>query len=151
MSERVDPQTLQSWLEWAAVRLIAMPAGRLYPDQPRALWPDYVRDEFPGAADLQTNRIRALAPSSAEISIVDIIILLPNLCEREPVRKVVHWRCQLHPIRQTRLITWNWIADKLHVHKYTAQRWHRNGLVEISEKIPYETVCRISAFLEDRD
>jgi hypothetical protein len=150
MAGLVDPQTLQSWLEWAAVRLIAMPAGRLYPDQPKALWPDYVRDSFPGMKICVVNKIRALAPSSTEIPIIDEIILLPNLCTNRDTRRIVHWRCQLHPVRQTHLLTWDWIARKLHVHKYTAQRWYRNGLAEIAEKIPSDTVWRISTFMEDR-
>lgn len=145
----IDPQTLAFWLEWAAMRLIAMPAGRLSPAQPRALWPDYVRDIYdnfhasPGA-----RRLRALAPSSAEIPIVDKITLLPNLCSKVETRKVLHWRAQVHPIRGNNLLTWTWIAQRLEVRTYTAKRWHREGLDEVLEKVPRATVCHLLAFFE---
>lgn len=149
MVDQVDPQTLARWLEWAAVRLIAMPAGRIYPDQPRALWPDYVRDPLAGVSDLRVNKIRALAPSSAEIPIIDLIILLPNLSTHKETRQIIHWRAQVHPIRQTHLLTWDWIAKKLHVRKFTAQNWHKIGLQEVAEKVPPEIVWRITTFLDD--
>lgn len=146
----LDERTLQTWLEWAAVRLIAMPTGRLKPAQPRALWPDYVQDPLRDWDTKRSAQIRALAPSSAEIPIVDVIILLPNYCQMPEVRKVLHWRAQVHPLRGTHLLKWTWIADKLSVKTYTAKRWHKNGLTEVIDKTPKETVCRIAAFMETR-
>lgn len=147
---KLDPQTLINWLEWAAVRLIAMPAGKLKPTGYRTYWPDIPLEALPGLDDLQVNRIRALAPSSAEIPIVDQIVILPNLCDHIDTRRVIHWRAQVHPIKGYHLLKWDWIAGKLRVHRYTAQRWYKDGLKEVAEKTPDETVCRIAAFLDDR-
>lgn len=148
---RIEPKILQSWLEWAAAKLIAMPAGRLKPQAPRALWPDFAYEPIPGASDLRTNRLRALAPSSAEISIVDSIIFLPNLCEKEETRKVLHWRAQVHPITLAHINKWNWIAHKFDVRIMTVQRWHKKGLEEVCAKADQETICRVTAFLSDQD
>lgn len=145
----LDPQTLTNWLQWAAVRLIAMPAGRLKPGGYQSYWPDFAFEEIPGIADLQTNRIRAFAPSSVEIPIIDAIVILPNLCDHPDTRRVIHWRAQVHPVRNYHLLKWDWIAAKLGVHRYTVQRWYRDGLKEVADKAPEETVCRIAAFLDD--
>jgi hypothetical protein len=150
MSNRLDPQTLALWLEWAAIRLIAMPAGRLKPDEPRAYWPDFKFEPIAGLTDLQTNRIRALAPSAAEIPIVDLIILLPNLSSHRETRLVLHWRAQVHPLSNRRLLSWDWITQKLHVKRHTAQRWHKLGLSEVADKAPMDTVYRITTFMRSR-
>lgn len=149
MVEQPNPQTIVLWLEWAAVRLIAMPTGRLRPAEPRAYWPDITQEPLAGLSDLQINRIRALAPSAAEIPIIDEIILLPNLCSKPDVRRVIHWRAQIHPIRHHHLLKWDWISHKLNVHKYTAQRWYKTGLQEVADKAPQATVCRITTFMQD--
>lgn len=146
----LDPQTLASWLEWAAVRLIALPSGRLKPKSPQASWPDFAYEPLPGTSDLRANRIHAPAPSSAEIPIIDAIVVLPNLCDHRDTRRVIHWRAQVHPIRSYHLLKWDWITAKLNVHRYTAQRWYRDGLKEVADKAPKDDVCRISAFLDDR-
>ncbi len=137
------------WLEWGARKLIAMPAGRLKPADAKAQWPDYVRDNFPGLSDLQTNRIRALAPSAEEITIVDLIIWLPNLCADPNKRRVIHFRAQVHPIRGSHLLTWGWISTKLQIKQHTAKRWYREGLKEIARNVEPERVCRIAAFFSN--
>lgn len=149
MTAKPTPDELQIWLEWAAAKLIAMPAGRLKPTEPRAFWPDYSQDKFQILEFRRSLKIRALAPSAAEIPVMDAIVLLPNLCTEEPVRKVVHWRAQIHPIRRSHLLTWTWISTRLDVRAYTAKRWHQKGLEEILVKASPETVCRIAAFMRD--
>lgn len=146
----ITPDELQTWLEWAGAKLIAMPAGRLKPTEPRAVWPEYAQDSRELVEFRRTPRIRALAPSSSEIPIIDEIVILPNVCQKQDVRKVIHWRAQIHPIRNTHLLTWTWIASKLQIRTYTAKKWHDDGLREILRRAPRAQVCRIAAFFHER-
>lgn len=143
---RAAPTDITYWLEWAAVKLITLPAGPLKPRDPRALWPDYVRDALPGLADLRTNRIRALAPTSDEIPIMDLITALPLLCDNPDARRIINWRAQIHPLSGRHLLTWPWIAHKLGAKVYTARQLHTKGLHQIAVRVPHATVCRISTF-----
>ncbi len=149
MVAQVNPETLKTWLEWGAAKLIAMPAGRLKPTEYRSYWPDYVRDVYDHlhSQDSVRNKIRALAPSSEEIPIVDRIILLPNICEQRSIRHVVHWRAQVHPIRGHYLLDWFWIANKLETKPRTAKLLHKQGLEEIVDKTPSEVLYTIHEFM----
>ena len=74
----LSPQELQAWLEWAGARLIAMPGGRTRPAEPHVIWPEYSQEKFEILTFRSALPLRAAAPSSAEIPIVEEILLLPN-------------------------------------------------------------------------
>lgn len=148
MGQIVNPDTLEIWLEWAAAKQIAMPSGQLFPSDPRAAWPEYSRDRFQVLEYRRVVQMRALAPSSKEIPIMDAINELPNLCKLREIRQTVRLRTQIHPIRQTHLITWNGVAKKMKTKIHIVRYWYKNGLEEIAEKAPKPIVCRIAAFLK---
>lgn len=152
----LDPATLQTWLEWAGARLIAMPGPRTGPKEPKGFWPaEFSQDKFQVLEFRGGLPIRAGAPSAEEISWVDEILLLPNVCERDVVRRIIHTRLLIHPIRGTHLYTWTSIAKKLSIgpHKirpYTIKKLHRDGLKEVCEKTDPARVCRIAPFMASR-
>lgn len=150
MPTEVDPKVLEIWLEWAAAKQIAMPSGLIRPAGIKVAWPEYSVDRFQVLENRRELQLRAVAPSSDEIPIMDAINSLPSLCEREPVRRTIRLRTQIHPIRLTHLMTWNSIAKKLEVKVHIVTAWYKKGLVEIVEKAPKPVVCRIAEFIESR-
>ena len=146
----LTPSELQVWLEWAGARLIAMPGGRIGPSNTKVIWPDYAQDSFEVLEFRGAVPIRASAPSSTEIPIVDEILLLPNVCAKDYTRRVLHARSLVHPINGRYLYKWTRIAELLAVKAYTARRWYNEGLVEVISKAPEDKVCRIAAFLSQK-
>lgn len=143
----LQPSTLQTWLEWAGVRLIAMPGKRIGPAEPGVCWPDYEQDPYEVLYFRGLRSIRISPPTPSEIPIIDEILSLPNTCNQITVRRVLHCRALIHPIRGTNLYPWTRVAELLDVKVYTVKRWHRQGLEEASVKAPPEKICRIRAFL----
>ncbi len=143
----LTPQELQVWLEWAGARLIAMPGGRIGPAKTRVIWPEYAQETFE-VLDFRTALpIRAAAPSSKEIPIVEEILLLPNVCAHDYTRRVLHARSLVHPINGRYLYKWTRISALLEVKAHTARRWYKEGLDEVIRKAPHDSVCRIAAFV----
>lgn len=144
----ICPEELKSWLEWAGARLIAMPDSGIRPKEYKVAWPDYAQEtfqvlEFRGVAPLRAN-----APSSAEIPIVDEILILPNLCTKEPIRKVLHCRSLVHPVRNVYLYRWTKIAELLNVKVHRVKYWHKIGLEEVCRRADPAKVCRIRQFTQ---
>ncbi len=146
----VGPREVQDWLEWAGARLIAMPGAKTRPASPHVVWPEYSQDQYELLAFRRALPIRAAAPTPDEIPMVDLILELPNVCERVIVRRILHTRCLMHPIRLTPIYRWSRIAELLDVKVYTVKRLHAEGLVEAAKKADPNKVYRISAFFRAR-
>jgi hypothetical protein len=144
---QLTPTELQIWLEWAGARLIAMPGPRIKPADPKVIWPDYEQEKFEVTTFRGALPVRAVAPSSKEVPIVEEILLLPNVCEHSYTRRVLHARSLVHPINGRYLYRWTRIAELLAVKTYTVRRWHKDGLLEVISKAPRDRVCRIAAFV----
>lgn len=147
--QTLDSQTLQTWLEWAGVRLIAMPGPKVRPSDPKVIWPEYSQDNFEILTFRRALPVRVGAPTPKEIPIVDEILQFPNACERAVVRRILHVRSLMHPVRGTYLYKWSRIAELLDVKVYTVKRLHVEGLKEASEKADPKRVCRITAFFSE--
>ena len=130
------------------MRLVAMPSGRIFPSEYRSFWPDYSLDRFQVLENRPPLSVRAAAPSSQEIPIVDEILLLPNLISWETKRKIVHARLLVHPLRGNYLNSWTKISKLLKKDRRVVKTWHGQGIQEIVDKIEPEKVCHISAFFE---
>ena len=143
----LTPEELRIWLEWAGARLIAMPGLRIGPAKTKVIWPDYAQETFQILDFRGALPVRAAAPSSKEIPIVEEILLLPNVCEKNYTRRVLHARSLVHPINGRYLYRWPRIAELLDVKIHTARRWYKEGLVEVTKKAPRDKVCLISAFI----
>jgi hypothetical protein len=127
-----------------------MPGPRIGPAKTKVIWPDYAQETFQVLEFRGAMPVRADAPSSQEIPIVDEILLLPNVCAKDYTRRVLHARSLVHPINGRYLYKWTRIAELLAVKPYTARRWYKEGLVEVIKKAPRERVCRIGAFLQEK-
>lgn len=147
-SALLTPTDLRTWLEWAGARLIAMPSDRIKPAELKCLWPEYSQDKFQVLEHRPPLSIRAMAPSSKEITIVDEILLLPNLCSSDLTRRIIHARSLVHPIRGHYLHKWSEIALLVRLSRPTVMNRYKNGLKEITEKVDPEKVCRISSFFD---
>lgn len=145
----LTPIELQSWLEWAGAKLVAIPGLRIRPNDPRSTWPDYSQDRFEILAFRGNAPIRAGAPSKDEIPLMDEILLLPNLSPKELHRRVLHARLLMHPIRGYHLISWAKLARRLRSDPKTIKRYHAWGLDEVTSRMPQKQVYRIEAALEN--
>lgn len=142
-----SPEEVQTWLEWAGSRLIALPVPGLKPNEIKITHFEYSQDRFQILDFRGQLPLRAGAPSSAEIPIMDLILTLPALCAWQNHRRVLHLRALVHPISGRHLYTWAKLARKIACDPRTVKTWHRQALVEVTDKAPSETVCRISAFI----
>lgn len=150
----LDPATLQTWLEWAGARLIAMPGPRTGPKEPKGFWPaEFSQELFQVLEFRKIPPIRAGAPSSTEIPIMEEILLLPNICTLISTRRILHARALIHPIRGTHLFSWEAIAKKISkeekpMKSYTVKYAHKKGLIEVCKRADPSNVCHILQFFQ---
>lgn len=147
MSDCLTPETLKFWLEWASARLLAIPSSRIKPQDSSVIWPEYSQDRFE-ILDFRANiMLRALAPSSAEIPLMDEILLLPNLCFSEKRRRAIRLRSLVNPVNNHHLFSWARLAERLSSDPKSVKRLYLRGIEEVSRKVPRDQVCRISTVL----
>ena len=140
----LTPVELQTWLEWAGARLIAMPGGRIKPEGPRVIWPDYSQEIFE-VLDFRGNvRAKAAIPSGMEISLAEKVMLLPNVCESHITRQILHKRAQVDPITGRYRNSWSKIAASLHCGKEAIKIRHKKGLLEVLSETPEPTFYQLS-------
>jgi hypothetical protein len=145
----LSPSELQTWLEWAGARLVAMPSTSIGPRRLKVIWPEYSQDQFE-VLDFRGNiPLRASAPSKEEIPIMDEILLLPNLCNYDIYRKLLHYRMLVHPISGRHLRSWRWLGRKLHCDHKTAMYKHEMALQDCAARISNEIVIRLQDLLSD--
>jgi len=148
MPTNLTPEELQTWLEWASARLLATPSQRIKPQEPGVLWPAYSQDKFEILDFRAGIALRALAPSSAEIPIMDEILLLPNLCTTSLSRRAIRLRSLVNPLTGSHLYKWHEIASKLETKQYTTRHAYQVGLTEIIKRTPRPTIARIGIFMD---
>lgn len=129
-------------LEWAGVRLMAMPTSAPGPAKLKAAWPSYALDPF-AAYGYNGVQVRAPAPSSAEISTLDLIYDLIMLVEDQPTRRILQARSLLHPANLRNLHSWSSIALMLDIDRRTVRRWHSDGLACIAESVEPKVLAEI--------
>jgi hypothetical protein len=142
----VTPDLINDWLEWAGSRLLAAPSNKIKPSGPKVIWPDYAQERFQILDFRKGLNLRAPPPGAKEIPVMEEILLLPNLCSEVRVRRVLHARCLVNPLTYRNINSWTKIAILIHVSRETARLLHHKGLEEVSQKIDYSIVCRVSAF-----
>lgn len=143
----LGPEELSRWLEWASARLLATPVTRIKPQEPTTFWPEYSQDKFEIIDFRAKLMLKALAPSSTEIPIMDEILLLPNLCFSPPRRRAVRLRSLVNPINNRHIFSWSRLAEKINSDPKTVRRFYFSGLDEISRKVPPEQVCHLASVL----
>lgn len=147
MSE-LAPETLEMWLEWAGARLIALPMPSVKPRDSGVIWPEYSQDKFQVLEFRKGMRIRAPIPSAQDITLMEEIIALPNLCTRIPHKRTVRLRTLIHPTTNRHIYSWRKIAVHLNTNRETAAGWYFSGLKEIAAKVPCNQVQRFTDIFE---
>ena len=145
----LTPQELEEWLEWAGVRLIAMPGKRIGPDEYRSFWPDFSQDKFEITEFRIGLGIRMMAPSNKEIPIVEEILTLPSLCKDIRGRRTLHMRSLLHPINLRHIFPWKRIAEILQSDPRTISKLHHRCLIQVAQAIPPAQVYSLSSRLQE--
>lgn len=145
----LTPNELQMWLEWAGIRLIAMPGGRIGPATYRVFWPDYETDKYQVLDKRSIRPVRVVPPNGKEIPLVENILLLPNLCEKDFTRRILHVRALLHPVNMRHLYPWKRVAEAVQMKESNAKYYHKIGLQEVCRKVDEQTVCSISRRLNE--
>jgi hypothetical protein len=145
----ITPGELQDWLEWAGARLLAMPARKVKPSEPKVAWPTYSQDKFEILDFRAGISFRAAAPSKDEIPVVEEILTLPAFCREHKVRRVLHIRALIHPINGRYMYNWMKVAKMLETNRATAKSWHAKGLVEVIANAPREKICLIGHSLRE--
>lgn len=145
----VEPSELESWLEWAGQRLIAMPGRRVGPSEGAGWWPDFSQDIFEVVQFRARIGLRIAAPGPNEIGLMEDILLLPNYIlvtdevYTRRMRKTVRKRTLLHPITGRRLYNWRRIADELETSGYQVKRYYTRGIERICTTAPWVVTNRI--------
>ena len=146
----LTPSELEQWLEWAGVRLIAMPGKRVGPNGYKVTTLEYSQDVFQVLEFRATLPVKVAPPSNIEIPIIEEVLTLPNLIKDAGKRRVVRVRTLLHPINGRHLYRWDRITEtlgKVNGRKITiasVKYMYKSGLEEICKKIDKERVCSIS-------
>lgn len=146
---KLGPDRLKVWLEWAGARLMAMPGGKIKPAAERVAWPEFSQDVWEVIDFRGSMPLRAAAPSAHEIPMVDLILTLPNVCEWDKTRRILHVRSLIHPINNRYLYQWTRIGELLQLDRKTVRAIHARGLREAASKANPEIVCRITAFFNE--
>lgn len=130
----IGPSELQQWLEWAGSKMLSLQVRGTKPSGYRSFWPDYEQDKAT-AYGYTSERLRPALPSGHDISLMDEILLLPNLISDPTIRRIVHARSLVTPVGNRYLYTWVKIAKLLHTDRRAIARLHGQGLSEIHRKL----------------
>lgn len=143
----LTPSDVDTWLNWAGKRLVAMPVARVKPAQPHVVWPAMVQ-ELNNFEKLHhdSGSIRIDGPSKDEIPIVDAILTLPNRCNDVKIRRVLHARLLIHPVTDRHLFSWSKIAKLLAADRRLVKRWHETGLKETADKADERVVWLVMQY-----
>lgn len=131
MATEAQLANLKTWLEWAGGRLTALPSDHIKPAAYRNYWPDFSNDIYQVLEMRKALSIRALAPSAAEIDLMDKVLILPAQIEDHKRRRVIQMRLLIHPISQRHLRTWTEVAKAEHTSVFKIQSLHALALREI--------------------
>jgi hypothetical protein len=144
--ESVQPGEVQSWLEWAGERLLALPVHGTRPSGHRVYWPEFPPD--PNVAYGYNNlRLRPPAPGKAEIPIIDEIYELVALVPEVRARQLLQARSLIVPLNKRYLNSWTKLAALLHTDRRSVKRIHQGGLCVICDKVADASVARFREFV----
>lgn len=145
----LTPTDIQIWLEWAGARLVSMPDRRPGPGKPRVIWPDFSQDLFEVLEFRGEFTTRPAIPSAKEITLMEEILTLPNLCKRPAIRKTVRIRTLINPINDRHVFSWRKVAKAIGSDVKTVRVWYNAGLLEIFNTIPEVTVNNLALRMRD--
>ena len=127
---------VQDWLEWAGSKLLALRIPSPAPKGPHIAWPEYASS--PDGYGYTKNTLRAAAPTRFEITLMDEILLLPNLIPDITLRRIVHARALVAPVSLRYVYSWPKIAVMVHSDRKAVARLHTKGLRCIAKALREE-------------
>lgn len=144
--QAIDCNQLSDWLCWAGAKLIALPAAKIKPAEPRAFWPDYAGDPFQIVEFRRKAKIRVPAPNKDEIPIMEEILLFPNYCSFVLRRRVLHLRLLTNPVTLRPINSWDKVAKRINTSVERSKRLHSAGLQEVIFKLPQCKAAAVADF-----
>lgn len=142
VTEKLDVEELQLWLEWAGMRLLSLNLPSPYPQEPKVSWPAFAQDHRT-AYGYTGERLRAARVSDREITLMDEILPLTALISDVNIRRIVNARLLVTPLSNRYLYSWNRIAFMLHTDRRRVARLFSKGLEEIVMRLCSEKVDAI--------
>lgn len=137
-NSHLTPEEAQALLEWACSKLLAMRLSSPKPKEPQGFWPEYVTTSSTGDSAL-----RAGLPNKYEITLMDKILLLPNVVPDPVVRRIIHSRSLVSPVGNKHLYSFVTIAKTIHSDARTVSCLYKKGLETIAKKTPQAQACAI--------
>lgn len=141
-----DPSEVQSWLEWAGERLLALPVHGTHPASYRSFWPDYPLD-VATAYGYTAACFHPPAPGKAEIPLIDEIYAIIALTPDHPQRRLLQARSLVAPLNGRYLYSWTKLAEVFHRDRRAVKRTHYSGLCVIAAQVPANSVARFREFI----
>ncbi len=145
-SPQVDPQEVQLWLEWAGERMLSIRVQGTRPSSFRSSWPDYADDPHT-AYGYNGPSLRFPSPSAQDISLMDEVLGLINLCPQDLQRRVLQARALIKPSNGQHLYSWSKIAVKIHSDHRTVKNLHQRGLEAVAWRVPVVVLLRVRVSL----
>lgn len=146
MDQLTSPSEIQSWLEWAGGRMLAVQVCGTRPSSYRSFWPDYPDDSFT-AYGYTNERLRLPSPSAPDISLMDEILSLVLLTPIILQRRVLNARAIVHPINGRHIFPWSKIAHLINSDYRSVVLTHKKGLEVIARETPLPAAHRIRSSL----
>lgn len=138
----LTPEEVQTWLEWAGSKLLAMNLESPLPKGPRVSWPAFAQDHRTAYGYTQ-ERLRAAHVSGFEITLMDEILPIVGLIRDVNTRRIVNARILVTPVSNRYVYTWSRIAFMLHSDRRRVARLYANGLAEVVRRLPRDKVDAI--------
>lgn len=130
----VTDDEIKTWLEWAGARLLSLNLASPLPKGPHVSWPAYAQDSRVAYGYTQ-ERLRAAHVSSAEIKLMDELLILPSLIPDVLIRRIVNARILVTPVSNRYVYSWTRLAYMLHSDRRRVARLYDNGINEIARKL----------------
>lgn len=130
-----NPLEIQSWLEWAGGRMLAIQVHGAWPSSYRSFWPDYPDDQVT-AYGYTPSRMHAPALNSSEVVLMDEILSLISLTPVILQRRILNARALVHPLNNRHLYSWATIAALIHSERRAVKLLHKKGLETIAQSVP---------------
>ncbi len=153
MSEslQLDPATLETWLNWAGRKFLALPSRSALPQGFKSFWPKYDYDEVDLETALHVKLRAEQAPKANELDYIEQILSIPALCVEIKHRRVLQYRTIIDPISGKHIYNWSRIAKQLKTSRQNVRNWYEVALRDACGKVEENKVCRLAQFFSSLD
>ncbi len=126
---------VESWLEEAGGTIMMMDARGCFPAGHRSFWPDILR-EFSDLVGVHPEpELPRLRPTAAQITRAEEALQWLLYIQNIRNRRIVAARMLVRPETGRHVFSWRKLGEKFRASHDAAQRWYRDGLLEIASAI----------------